>query len=69
MSIARYYNEDSNPHGASIPGVPLRDLTQEEYDALPDMEKASVDASELYRKTKPASAKAASKANAENKEG
>lgn len=67
MSIARYYNEDNNPHGAAIPGVPLRDLTQEEYDALPDMEKASVDASELYRKTKPASAKA--KPAAEDKEG
>jgi hypothetical protein len=57
MTIARHYDESKNPNGAFIPGVPLRDLEQEEYDALSDTEKAAVDGSDIYRKTKPVTRK------------
>ena len=57
--IARYYDETKNPEGAALPGVPLRDITQDEYDALPAWLQASVDDSPMYRKTAPAKAKAA----------
>lgn len=50
---ARYYVEENNPDGATIPGVPLRDLTDDEYDALPKWDQASVDAWDAYRKTNP----------------
>lgn len=51
-SIARYYDESKNESGARLPGVPLRDLTESEYDALPAWQRASVDALPFYRKTK-----------------
>lgn len=53
MSIARYYDESKNAGGAFFPGVPLRDLTEDEWLALPQRYKDSVDASPFYRKTKP----------------
>jgi hypothetical protein len=59
MTIARYYNADANPDGAHFPGVPLADLTEEEFDALPKWLQASVDASPLYRKTKPSASRKA----------
>lgn len=52
-AIARYYDESKNPDRAFFPGVPLRDLTQADYDALSKHQQASIDASPLYRKTKP----------------
>jgi hypothetical protein len=51
MAVARYYNPDRNKEGGSFPGVPLRDLTEEEFDALTPGEQASIDASSIYRKT------------------
>jgi hypothetical protein len=54
MATARYYDAESNQAGAEyIPGVPLRDLTDEEWDALTKDQQASVDAAAYYRKTKP----------------
>lgn len=53
MNIARYYDEAKNPEGGSLPGVPLRDLTEDEYAAFPDWLQASIDALDCYRKTKP----------------
>ncbi len=53
--IARYYDEKANPEGAALPGVPLRDLTTEEFDALPEWLQRSVDAQPMYRKTAPPS--------------
>jgi hypothetical protein len=50
MAAARYYDE-SKSEGGSLPGVPLRDLSQEEFDALPGWLQQSVDASPMYRKT------------------
>ena len=57
MPIARYYDESKNDGGA-FDGVPLRDLTEDEFAALPAWLQASVDASPLYRKTKPRTEKA-----------
>jgi hypothetical protein len=52
-AIARYYDDSKNPDGGGFPGVPLRDLTESEFEALPEWLQQSVDASPLYRKTKP----------------
>lgn len=49
--IARYYDASKNADAAGFPGVPLRDLTEEEFDALPEHVQRSVDASPFYRKT------------------
>lgn len=54
--IARYYDASKNEAGAYFAGVPLRDLTQSEYDALPAYLQASIDACPFYRKTKPPAA-------------
>ena len=51
--IARYYDAGNNPDGAALPGVPLRDMTEDEWAALPTWLQESADASTLYRKTKP----------------
>lgn len=72
MSIARYYVESENPERASLPGVPLRDLTDEEFEAYPSWLQASIDALAFYRKTNPAPArraKASSEADTAEKEG
>lgn len=53
MSIARYYVPDRNPTGASLPGVPLADISEEQYDAFPAWLQLSIDAVGFYRKTKP----------------
>ena len=47
----RYYDEKANPIGAALPGVPLRDLSAEEFEALPIWLQYSVDAQPCYRKT------------------
>jgi hypothetical protein len=65
MAVARYYDADKNPDGAQgIPGVPLADITEARFARLPKWAQASVDASGLYRKTKPSEAKAAAPAKA-----
>lgn len=51
MAIARYYNAEKNPEGAFVSGVPLRDITEEEWQALPERLQRSADASGFYRKT------------------
>lgn len=61
MSIARYYDESKNPEGATLPGVPLADLSETEFEAQPDWVKRSIDAHPMYRKTKPPSEKAETK--------
>ena len=58
--ITRYYDETKNPEGGSLPGVPLRDLLEREYAALPEWLQHSIDALPCYRKTKPAVAALAS---------
>lgn len=51
--VARYYDPSKNPDGAFLPGVPLADLTEAQFDALPAWLQLSIDASPMYRKTKP----------------
>lgn len=57
MTIARYYVAENNPEGRSFPGVPLDDISQERWESIPDHLRDSVDASDMYRKTKPPSVK------------
>jgi hypothetical protein len=59
QKIARYWVGEEG--GAFYAGVPARDLTQEEYDALPTYQQLEVDGSNLYRKTRPPEAKKADK--------
>lgn len=66
MSIARYYvpeKQESDTFFRFIPGVPLRDITDDEFLSYPDYIQASIDASDLYRKTKPADAAKPSRAS------
>jgi hypothetical protein len=49
--VARYYDASKNPENGLLPGAPLRDISQAEYDAYPDWLKASIDAHPMYRKT------------------
>lgn len=46
--IIRTYVPELNPTGAYLPGVPLRDLTRAEYDALPVWLQRSVDRAPFY---------------------
>jgi hypothetical protein len=57
QKIARYWVGEEG--GAFYAGVPARDLTQEEYDALPTYQQLEVDGSNLYRKTRPSEKKQA----------
>lgn len=66
MPIARYYDASHNPDGGSLPGVPLRDLTEEEFAELPAWLQESIDANPMYRKTKPRSEKAAAEPDTES---
>lgn len=52
MTIARYW-DGSKDDGSFLAGVPSRDLTEEEYEALPAHLQRSVDAAAQWRKTKP----------------
>ena len=56
--VVLYYDADANPNGLSYPGVPLTDLTKEQYEAMPKWIQKSVDASDFYRKTRPRKAAA-----------
>ncbi len=56
--IARYYDESHNPEGAMLAGVPLGDVTEGQFEALPKWLQESLDAQPFYRKTRPAGAKA-----------
>jgi len=47
--IFRYLAE-RNKHGASYPGVPLRDLTQQDIDRLASHVLASVEQSDFYER-------------------
>ena len=56
--IARYYDRDANPDGRVFHGVPLADIETSHWETLPQWLRDSVDASGLYRKTKPGTGKA-----------
>ena len=59
MKIVYYYDEDKNPGGDALIGVPLRDLAEDDMAQFAKHTVASIEASPLYRKTKPESRKAA----------
>ena len=66
MATKYYYDEGKNEDGAQhIYGVPMADMTDEQYEALPKWLQAQVDASPMYRKTAPKGAKKAVGAEAE----
>jgi hypothetical protein len=51
--IARYYDESKNAAGVFLPGVPLADLSESQWAALPEWLQASIDASGWYSATRP----------------
>lgn len=51
--VELYYDATKNPEGAFITGVPLRDVTEDEYKALPKHLQRSALAAPFYRKTRP----------------
>jgi hypothetical protein len=60
-ACSRYYDASKNPNESRyITGVPLRDLSEDEFKALPEHLQRAVDGSDLYRKTKPPVANTAS---------
>lgn len=58
--IVRYYVPENNPGGGHFPGVGLRDLTEDDWDNIPEAIQKDVDASNFYRKTAPAKAESKS---------
>jgi hypothetical protein len=48
-----YYDASKNPAGVFYPGVPLADLTEEEYQRLSKADQAAVAGNPMYRKTAP----------------
>ncbi len=60
MAIARYYapyNQEDPTKPTFVFGVPLGDIEEEEWEALPEWAQTTADASGLYLKTKPPAAK------------
>lgn len=69
MAVARYYDASKNDAGGYLPGVPLRDLDEEEFATYPQWLQDSVDKSPMYRKTPlPKAAKPAQERPTETKE-
>ncbi len=54
MGIARYYDDSKNPDGGALPGVPLDDISEDQFALYPEHIQRSIDAHAMYRKTKPA---------------
>lgn len=55
-TIARWYQSDRNPEGASIPGVPLGDIEDDVWARMPAWKQADIDAwqgpgGKVYRAT------------------
>lgn len=49
--IARYYVADKNPEGGMLPGgVPLADITLEQWESYPSWLRRSIDAAPFYRR-------------------
>lgn len=44
------YLSDKNPHGATLPGVPLGDITQETFECYPAWLQRSIEACPFYEK-------------------
>lgn len=48
-----YYDASKNPESATLPGVKLDDLTDEEIAAFPEWLRESIAATGFWRKSKP----------------
>lgn len=48
MAIMFRYDEKKNPEGAHLPGVPLADISNEEYLAMPDWLRESLKSAPFY---------------------
>jgi hypothetical protein len=59
---ARYYDAEKNKEGRYFPGVPQGDIDDATWEALPKWLQETVDASPMYRKTRPDAGKPAPKA-------
>lgn len=56
MATKRYLNVEATQGGSQyIAGVPLTDLSDEQYESLPEWQQKQVDNSGLYRKSAPPS--------------
>lgn len=57
MATRKYYRADKNPgteaNPAMLPGVPLADISDEEYESYPAWLQRSIDASPMYTTTNP----------------
>jgi hypothetical protein len=53
MAAKRYYDASKNTEERSFSGVPLGDISEEQWETYPDHLKASIDAADFYRKTRP----------------
>jgi hypothetical protein len=65
--IAFSYDETKNPEGSLVDGVPLRDLTADEFKALRPNLQAAVKAQPYYVAVKKAASKKAEPAEAKEK--
>lgn len=68
QQIARYYDESKNAAGVFLPGVPLADLSESQWAALPEWLQASIDASGWYSATRPAEKRAAARPSDDSSE-
>jgi hypothetical protein len=53
-TIARYFDADKDEGQGVHPGVPLGDITEDQWNQYPSWLQDSIDADPRYRKTKPA---------------
>lgn len=51
--VAYYYNSETNPAGASYPGVPLSNVLQGQFDTYPKWLQNSIKHSAMYSKEPP----------------
>lgn len=51
MSIVYEYQEQHNRAGATLPGVPLRDLAQKDLDRMAEWQRASVENCPFYKRS------------------
>lgn len=53
MATAYYYDESKNPDGAYFGGVPLGNISEEEFESYPKWLQQNIAESPMYRKTNP----------------
>ena len=51
MDVIYQYDEKQNRAGATIPGVPLRDLTQRDLNRMAEWQRASVERAAFFHRT------------------